>query len=276
MNLLVGERLAIITPKPQTTRQRMLGIVNTDTSQIVFSDTPGKIDDPRYEMQKVMNRSIRTAFEDADLVLLMTTVEEKPESIDSLIQQSGKSDAPVFLIVNKSDLVEEDKLDPIVTAFSERGKFARVFVISALNNRNVDELYAAIEGSMPIHPPFYPKDQLTDKPERFFVSEIVREKILEQYHQEIPYSCEVIVESFKHEESSKGPIIKIAATIYVNRKTQKAIIIGKQGKAIKKLGMEARKDIETFLESHVFLELYVRVKENWRDDERLLRSFGYN
>jgi len=275
INALVGERLAIITAKPQTTRQRMFGIVNTENAQIVFSDTPGKVDDPRYEMHRIMNQSIRTALDDADLILLMATCEDEVSKIAAILPHKSSS-APVFLILNKSDQAEESRINQLLEEYEQTGSYERIFVISALEKTGVTELMEAIFEAMPVHPPYFPKDQMTDKPERFFVSEIIREKILEQYHQEIPYSCEVIVESFQERESNKGPITDIRAIIYVNRKSQKAIIIGKGGDAIKKLGMESRKSIEDFLQIHVFLDLYVKVRENWRDDERTLRHFGYN
>ena len=275
MNALVGERLAIISSKPQTTRQRMLGIVNTDSAQIVFSDTPGKVDDPRYEMHRIMNQSIRTALDDADLILLMATFQDEPDRISEILPHK-KIRVPVFLVLNKVDEVPADEAAEVVKQYGTRMIFDRIFMISSLHKTGVTELMKAVHDMMPEHPPYFPKDQLTDKPERFFVSEIIREKILELYHQEIPYSCEVIVEDFKEREGKSGSLIDIRAVVYVNRKSQKAILIGKGGEAIKKLGIESRKSVEEFLQSHVFLDLYVKVRENWRDDERSLRSFGYN
>ena len=276
MNALLGERLAIITHKPQTTRQRMLGILNTDDLQIVFSDTPGRVVDPRYEMHRIMNRSIQIALEDADVILMMTTVGELQNDESFFDSWRLPDDVPRILVINKVDTTDANSVAELAARFGQDARFHSVHTISALHKQGVEQLLEAITALIPVHPPYFPKDQLTDKPERFFVAEIIREKILELYQQEVPYSCEVLVESFKHEESRKGPLIRISATIYVARKTQKAILIGKGGEAIKKLGTAARKDVETFLNSHVFLELYVKVRDNWRDDERTLRSFGYH
>lgn len=275
MNALLGDKLAIVSYKPQTTRHRLLGILNTDEYQVVFSDTPGRVLDPSYEMHKAMNRSIQLAIEDADVILLMTTFEEIGREDQDVSAWNLPPDTPRILVINKADTAEPDQVRTTIEHFTGLGSFAHVHAISALHRAGVDALMKDILALIPVHPPYFPKDQLTDKPERFFVSEIIREKILEQYQQEVPYSCEVVVESFKAEESKKGPLIRISAVIYVNRKTQKGILIGKGGEAIKKLGTSARKDIEAFLESHVFLDLYVKVRANWRDDERTLKGLGY-
>jgi GTPase len=276
MNALVGERMSIISNKPQTTRHRIIGIVSDDDYQIVFSDTPGIIRDPSYKMHDSMNRFVNTTFEDSDVMLFVTEEGEKYEDDDPIIYKLKNIEAPLFLVINKIDKTDPEKLAELIKTWNKRLIFKETIPISALNKTNTEKLFELILANTPEGPAYYPKDQLTDKPERFFVSEIIREKILLQYKQEVPYSCEVIIESFKEEKTTRGEdLVKISALIYVARKTQKAIIIGKAGSAIKKLGTEARKDIETFLESKVFLELHVKYKENWRDDERMLKSFGY-
>jgi len=276
MNALLGERMSIITNKPQTTRHRIIGIWNDDDYQIVFSDTPGIIHDPHYKMQVSMNHYAFSAFEDADLMIYMTDTVEKPEMTDKLKNKLQKLDAQVYLLINKVDISDQNKVMEIIEFWKNEYSFDKVFPISALEKVGVEHILEEIKEVLPEGEPFYPKDQLTDKSERFFVSEIIREKILLLYHQEIPYSCQVIVEQFKEGEARSGKIIRISADIYVSRPTQKSILIGKGGEKIKKLGTEARKDIEAFLEEKVFLELRVKVKENWRDDERTLKYFGYN
>ncbi|MEL6868105.1 MAG: GTPase Era [Bacteroidota bacterium] len=276
MNALVGERMSIITNKPQTTRHRIIGILSDEDSQIIFSDTPGIVHDPAYKMHEAMNTFVKSTFEDADLLLFIAEAGESYPKEGQFLQRISKLEIPCFLVINKTDLCTPEELVAMIKEWSEALPFTEVVPISALHRRNTDRLQELILKYLPEGPVYYPKDQLTDKPERFFVSEIIREKILMLYQQEIPYSCEVVVDSFKESESRSGPLIRIHAIIFVSRKTQKAIIIGKQGAAIKKLGTAARKDIETFLEQKVFLELHVKVKENWRDDERMLRHFGYS
>ena len=276
MNALVGERMSIITNKPQTTRHRIIGIVSGEDHQIVFSDTPGVIQNPSYKMQEVMNRFVHSTFEDGDIMLFVTEADAHYEDDDPIILRLQKVEAPLFLVLNKVDLLEDAQILQLLQKWNERLKFAEIIPISALHKKNTDRLLELIIKYLPEGPVYYPKDQLTDRNERFFVSEIIREKILELYKQEVPYSCEVAVSSFKESQTSKGdPIVRISAEIFVARKTQKAIIIGKGGSAIKRLGMEARKSIETFLEQKVFLELHVKIKDNWRDDERQLKQFGY-
>jgi GTP-binding protein Era len=276
MNVLVGERMAIISNKPQTTRHRIIGIVSGDDFQVVFSDTPGFIEAPAYKMQRAMNAFVSEAFEDADLVLIMVDATEVEPANHPFAERLKKLKVPVFLVLNKMDLASKEKLEMVKNAWLAQFAFAEVVEISAKEKRNTDFLFQQILKYLPEGPEYYPKDQLTDRAERFFVSEIVREKILELYHQEIPYSCEVLVESFKETETNDGkPLVRIAATIFVNRKTQKSILIGKNGEAIKQLGSAARKDLEVFLEKKVFLELYVKVKEGWRDNDQLLKGFGY-
>jgi len=277
MNALVGERMSIITNKPQTTRHRILGILSGDDFQMVFSDTPGIIDDPSYQMQQAMNRYVRTTFEDADVMLFVTDVKEKYEDDDPIIQRLQNVKVPLFLVLNKIDTTTENELIPLIQLWNKRIPFTETIPISALKKVNTDKLSQVIQKPLPEGPAYYPKEQLTDRPERFFISEIIREKILEIYHQEIPYSTEVVIQSFKETKTKAGePLVRIAAEIYVSRKSQKPIIIGKGGSLIKKLGTEARKSIEKWLESKVFLELHVKIKENWRDNEEWLKKFGYD
>jgi len=275
LNALIGEKLCIITNKPQTTRHRIIAILNDDDYQVVFSDTPGIIYEPGYKMQKAMNNSAFGALQDADVLLFMVDISTPPYLNEEVKKKIEGLECPKFIILNKIDLVKEDYLEMMTSWWEENLPSFEIVTISALEKQGVETLLNKIIEGLPEGHPYYPKDQFTDRSERFFVSEIIREKILELYHQEIPYSAEVIVTSFKDAESKSGPIIRIAADIIVSRKTQKSIIIGKGGSSIKKLGTLARKDIETFLESKVFLELYVRVKEKWRDDDRSLKSYGY-
>ncbi|MEZ5057270.1 MAG: GTPase Era [Saprospiraceae bacterium] len=276
LNALVGERMSIITNKPQTTRHRIFGIVNEENYQVVFSDTPGYIENPSYKMQESMNDFVKTSFEDADMVLFIVEMAEKAEEHHPLLEAMKKLKVPVFLVINKTDTVESDEVLEKISTWSKLFQFKEIVPISALHQSNTDKLFKLILENLDEGPAYFPKDQFTDRPERFFVSEIIREKILELYHQEVPYSTEVMIESFEDTFTKSGEeLARIAATIFVNRKTQKSIIIGKGGSAIKKLGMEARKSIETFLERKVFLEMHVKVKEGWRDDDRLLKGFGY-
>ena len=276
MNALVGERMSIITNKPQTTRHRIIGILNGDDFQMVFSDTPGIVRDPSYKMHMAMNRYVNTTFEDADIMLFVTDATEKYEADDETIAKLKQVDIPLFLVINKVDLIDEVKLMSLIQWWNNLIPFVETVPISALHKKNTDVLFDLLKENLEAGPPFYPKDQLTDRSERFFTSEIIREKILKLYEQEIPYSCEVVITNYKTTTTKAGePLVRIYAEIYVARKTQKSIIIGKNGSAIKKLGSEARKDLEIFTEKKVFLELHVKVKENWRDDDRLLKHFGY-
>lgn len=276
MNALVGERMSIITAKPQTTRHRIVGILSGDDFQIVFSDTPGIIKDPSYKMQEAMNKFVQGTFEDADLMLFVTEVKERYKEDDPIFEQLKNLNVPKFLVLNKIDLASADEILQKIKWWNDRIEFTETYPISALEKKNTEALLKGIQQHLPEGPEYYPKDQLTDRPERFFVSEIIREKILENYHQEIPYSTEVNVESFKEDKTKSGePLVRIYAYIYVARETQKMIILGKGGSAIKRLGRSARIAIEKWLESKVFLELHVKVKDNWRDDERMLRHFGY-
>jgi GTP-binding protein Era len=269
-NLLVGERLSIITSKAQTTRHRIFGILNGPDYQIVFSDTPGVLE-PKYKLQEAMLKFSKSALADADAILYITDTIETPGKNSDFINEINKSDTPVLLAINKVDLSNQADLEQLVLQWKELVPKAEIFPISAIKKFNTDNLMARIMELMPESPPYFDKDALTDKPERFFVSEIIREKILLYYQKEIPYSVEVEVEEFK-----EGPeIVRIRAIIHVARESQKAIIIGHQGKALKKTGTEARKEIETFLGRKVFLELFVKVTKDWRDKDNFLRNFGY-
>lgn len=276
MNALVGERMAIITPKPQTTRHRVMGILSGDDFQIVFSDTPGLINKPIYRLQEMMNKAVSSTMEDADIMLFVTGIQEKFEADDPLILFLKKSEAPVFLILNKIDLLQEAQWKEALESWQKILPFKGSIAISALHKINTEALLKTLLEHLPEGPEYYPKDQLTDRPERFFTSEIIREKILLQYEEEIPYSCEVAIESFQETKTKEDlPLARIQAFIFVARESQKAIILGKEGKAIKKLGTEARKSLEEFLQCKVFLELHVKVKDNWRDSAEWLKRFGY-
>lgn len=272
MNRLVGERMSIITPKAQTTRHRITGIVNTPDYQIVFSDTPG-VPKPRYKMQEAMLEFSQEALTDADILLYVTDVVEDPEKNADFLAKVAKEKVPVLLVINKIDLLSGDggELVHIVNDWQNRLPNAEIFPISATEDFNVDNLMKRIVELLPPSPPYFGKDALTDKPARFFVTEIIREKILENYDKEVPYSTEVIVEKFEEKENS----IHIMAVIYVERDSQKGILIGRQGAMLKKVGTAARKDIETFFGKSVYLELFVKVEPNWRNRENKLKAFGY-
>ncbi len=276
MNALVGEKMSIITNKPQTTRHRIIGILSSDEFQVVFSDTPGIIADPSYKMQIAMNNMVNTTFHDSDLTLFVTDANENYGDDDPIIERLKKIDTPLFLVINKIDSVKPERVLQLIKLWNGRLKFTEIVPISALKKLNTQKVSDLIMENLPEGPPYYPKDQLTDKPERFFVSEIIREKILELYHQEIPYSTEVIINAFKEGETTRGEAItRIDATIYVMRKSQKPILIGKGGSAIKRLGTESRKSLEKWLETRVHLELHVKISDDWRDNERMLKHFGY-
>lgn len=276
MNALVGERMSIITSKPQTTRHRIIGILNGEDFQFVFSDTPGHIKDPNYGMQKVMNKYIYSSFDDADLILLVIDLKDTYEEEDPFIEVVKRQDVQKIVVLNKMDLLKEEEVNKAIDYWKKRLDTEFVQPISALKLENTDLLLQSITDKLPKGPAYYPKDQLTDRPERFFVSEIIREKILEQYKQEIPYSVEIGIESFKETKTNSGEdLVRISALIYVDRKSQKPILIGHKGARIKKLGTEARKSIELFLDSKVFLEMHVKIKDGWRDNDQLLKNFGY-
>lgn len=270
MNRLVGEKISIITSKSQTTRHRIKGIVNTDDYQIVFSDTPGVVK-PSYKMQEYMLEFSKSALIDADIILYVTDVVESIEKNIDFIEKVNRSEAPVLLVINKIDLTTQDKLEALYDKWKTLIPRAEIFPISATENFNVENLYKRIIELLPEGEPYFPKDDLTDLPARFFVNEIIREKILQNYDKEIPYSVEVEVEEFK--EDAKR--INIMAVINVDRPSQKGIIIGHQGEALKKVGTEARLDIEAFFNKKVFLNLYVKVLKDWRNKENDLKNFGY-
>ncbi|CAI8166070.1 MAG: GTPase Era [Polaribacter sp. SA4-10] len=271
MNTLVGEKLSIITSKAQTTRHRILGIVNDDNYQIVFSDTPGIIK-PAYELQSSMMDFVKSALDDADILIYMVEIGEKELKNEGFFNKIISSEIPVILLLNKIDTSSQEIVEEKVEYWKHKVPNALVFVISALEKFNVDSLFEKIIELLPEAPAYYPKDQLTDKPERFFVNEKIREKILIHYKKEIPYSVEVETEEFVEEEK----IVRIRSVIMVERETQKGIIIGHKGTAIKRVGAESRKDLEKFFDKKVFIELYVKVNKNWRSDKIQLKRFGYN
>ena len=270
MNALVGERLSIITSKAQTTRHRILGIVNGEDFQILFSDTPGIIR-PAYELQKSMMDFVKSAFKDADILIYMVEIGEKELKDEEFFQKIKNAKVPVLLLINKIDKSTQEEVDEKFSYWKEKVPNAIVYPISALENFNVQNVLEKIIEVLPESPAFYPKDQLTDKPERFFVNEAIREKILMHYKKEIPYAVEIETEEFF--EDTK--IIKIRSVIMVERETQKGIIIGHKGSALKRVGTEARKDLEKFFNKKIYLELYVKVNKNWRSDKKQLRRFGY-
>ena len=270
MNHLVGEKISIITSKSQTTRHRIKGIVNTDDYQIVFSDTPGVVK-PSYKMQEYMLEFSKSALIDADIILYVTDVVENIDKNLGFIEKVNKSEAPVLLVINKIDLTTQDKLEALFDKWKELIPKAEIFPLSAKENFNVDNLFKRILELLPEGEPYFAKDDLTDLPSRFFVNEIIREKILQNYEKEIPYSVEVEVEEFKEDDKR----INIMAVIYVERPSQKGIIIGSQGEALKKVGTNARLDIEAFFGKKVFLNLYVKVLKDWRNKENELKNFGY-
>ena len=270
MNALVGEKLSIITAKAQTTRHRIMGIVNGEDFQIVYSDTPGILK-PQYKLQETMMNFVNTALSDADMILYITDVNENRAFEGDYIDRIKESGIPVIIAVNKVDLTNQDDLEKVVEAWYSAFPGSPVIPVSGLKNFNLTSLLNAILDKLPESPPFFPKDQLTDKYERFFASEIIREKILINYKKEIPYSVEIEIESFKDEKS----IIKIRALIHVTRDSQKGIIIGHKGLMLKRVGTEARHDMEDFFKKKVFLELYVKVTKDWRDKPLALKRFGY-
>ena len=271
MNAFVGERLSIITSKAQTTRHRILGIVNGEDFQVVLSDTPGIIK-PAYEMQKSMMDFVKSAFEDADVLIYMVEIGEKELKDEAFFNKIIHSKIPVLLLLNKIDKSNQEQLEEQIDLWKNKVPNAEIFPISALENFNVKEVFARILELLPQSPPYYPKDALTDKPERFFVNETIREKILLNYDKEIPYAVEIETEEFLEDEK----IIRIRSVIMVERDTQKGIIIGHKGSALKKVGMQSREDLEKFFGKQIHIELYVKVNKDWRSNAFQLRRFGYN
>ena len=270
MNLLVGEKLSIITAKAQTTRNRIHGILNGPGYQIIFSDTPGILE-PGYKLQESMLKAARSALQDADVILYLTDVNEKPDGEDPVLDKLNKITVPVILVINKIDLSDQPGVMNLIGLWDNILPRAEKIPISALKNFNVDFIFKRILDELPEAPPYYSKDQLTDKSERFFAGEFIREKILIHYKQEIPYSVEIEIDSFKETAN----LINIHAVIYVERESQKGILIGNQGLALKKVGREARIEMEQFFNKKVFLELLVKVKKDWRNNERQIKKFGY-
>ncbi len=270
MNALVGERLSIITSKAQTTRHRIMGIVSGENYQIVFSDTPGIIK-PLYKLQEKMMQFVITALSDADLFLLITDVFEDIQLEESYLNKLQKTHTPILLLINKVDVATQEQLESKLLSWKEKLPKAEIMAVSALKKFNVEKVMGRIIELLPPGEAFYDKDEFTDKPERFFVSEIVREKILLNYKKEIPYSVEVVVNSFKEQET----IIKIQVDILVERDSQKGIIIGDKGASLKKIGVQARKDLEAFFKKQIYLELFVKVDKDWRSNDKRLKNFGY-
>lgn len=270
MNLLVGERVSIATFKAQTTRHRIMGIINTDDSQIVFSDTPGVVK-PNYKLQESMLAFSESALKDADILLYVTDVVETPDKHSDFIEKVEKLKVPILILINKIDLSNQAELERLVDSWHKLMPKAEIFPISAKAKFNVDNVLKRIKELLPESPPYFGKDQWTDKPARFFVTEIIREKILLYYDKEVPYAVEVVVESFKEAEKS----IHINAVIYVERDSQKGIIIGHRGVALKKVATEARKTLEKFFDKSIYLEIFVKVDKNWRNSSGRLEAYGY-
>ncbi len=272
MNALVGERISIITSKAQTTRHRIMGIVNGDDFQIVYSDTPGVLK-PNYKLQESMLEFSNSALTDADVLLYVTDVLDSAEKNAFFLEkvQKMQESVKIILVINKIDLIDQPRLEELVDFWHKELPQAEIFPLSAMAKFNIEPLFKRIKELLPDSPPFFDKDALTDKPERFFVNEIIREKILLNYDKEIPYSVEVAVESFKEDDT----LLRISAVIFCERDSQKGILIGRGGKALRKVGTEARKDIEAFFDKKVFLELFVKVERDWRNREQKLRGFGY-
>lgn len=271
MNALTGEKLSIITSKAQTTRHRILGIVNGEDFQVIFSDTPGIIK-PAYELQESMMDFVKSAFDDADVLIYMVEIGEKELKDEAFFNKINHTKIPVLLLLNKIDTSDQETLEAQVQYWTQKVPNAELLPISALEKFNISIVFEKILQLLPESPAFYPKDQLTDKPERFFVNESIREKILLHYKKEIPYAVEVTTDSFVEEED----IIRINSVIMVERDTQKGIIIGHKGQALKRVGQEARKDLEKFFGKQIYLELFVKVNKNWRSNQNQLRRFGYN
>ena len=270
MNALVGEKLSIITSKAQTTRHRILGVVNGEDYQIVFSDTPGIIKNPAYKMHEIMNQFVNVAFIDADLILYMVDITDKKID-EKTMERLKNTNIPIFVLINKIDLSTQEDVIKAVEFWQKELPKATIFPLSALHEANTKYIFDCVLEKLPVCPPYFPKDELTDKSMRFFVTEIIREKILLNYKQEVPYSVEVVVDSY--EESAK--VINIKATIYAERESQKVILIGKQGTAIKNIGIQSRVDIEAFTGKKIYLDLMVKVNPDWRNNEQQLRQFGY-
>ena len=270
INAILGEKLVITNAKAQTTRHRILGMLNADNYQLILSDTPGIIQ-PAYKLQKSMMDAMQSVFDDADVLIYMVEIGEKKAKVESIIQRLAKTDKPLFLVINKIDKGNQTLLEETIDAWKKQLPNGQIKSISALEKFQIEELVTQMVALLPEHQPYFPKDQLTDKSERFVVNEVVRDKILSNYDKEIPYSVEVTTDAFKVEES----IIKISAVIFVERNSQKGILIGHKGAALKKVGTQARRDLERFFEKKVHLELFVKVNKDWRSNANALKRFGY-
>lgn len=270
INAILGEKLVITNAKAQTTRHRILGMLNADNYQLILSDTPGIIQ-PAYKLQESMMDAMQSVFDDADVLIYMVEIGEKKAKVESIIQRLAKTDKPLFLVINKIDKGNQTLLEETIDAWKKQLPNAQIRSISALEKFQIEELVAQMVALLPEHQPYFPKDQLTDKSERFVVNEVVRDKILSNYDKEIPYSVEVTTDAFKVEET----IIKISAVIFVERNSQKGILIGHKGAALKKVGTQARRDLERFFEKKVHLELFVKVNKDWRSNANALKRFGY-
>jgi GTP-binding protein Era len=271
MNALVGEKISIITSKSQTTRHRILGIVNGDDFQIIYSDTPGVIE-PHYKLQEQMRHYSESALSDADILLYVTDVYEKDDKNKEFLDKVLAHKAKTIIVINKIDMSDQDKVQMYIDRWQKIAPDATIVATSALHKFNIEKVFYTIIDNLPESPPYFPKDSLTDKTERFFVEEIIREKILKHYKKEVPYSTQAIVEEFKEEEN----LIRIRVNIFVERESQKPIIIGNKGAGIKRIGTEAREDIEEFFNKKVYLDLFVKVSKNWRNNDNRLKEFGYN
>lgn len=271
LNGILDFDLSIVTPKPQTTRKKVIGILNKETCQVIFIDTPGIIE-PRYSLQKIMMRYIRTAMEDADVLLYMVDASEAHPEKEEVRVRVERQDKPVILLINKIDLIQKDRLLPLIEMYRNIYPFKEIIPVSALRKDGLDGTVQAVVRLLPENPPYYPSDYVTDQQERFFVAEIIREKVFLRYGEEIPYSTHVEIEEFREREGRKD---YIRATIYVEKNSQKGILIGRDGQALKKVGELARKEMETFLDRPVFLDLFVKVSENWRRKDDTLRDLGY-
>lgn len=271
MNALTGEKLSIITSKAQTTRHRIKGIVNGEDFQIVYSDTPGILK-PNYKLQESMMGLVKAALNDADIIIYVADINENPVQNNEIIEKINESNVSVILVINKIDLSTQENINLLIHQWQNVLPNATIIPVSAIHNFNISHLFNTIIDKLPEHPPFYPKDELTDKSERFFASEIIREKILMNYREEIPYTVEIEIESFKDDNN----LIKLKAIIYTEKESQKGILIGNKGLSLKNIGIKARIDMEKFFGKKVFLELFVKIRKDWRNNEKMLKQFGYH
>jgi GTP-binding protein Era len=271
INGLLGEKISIVSAKIQTTRHRIMGIVNGEDYQIVFSDTPGIIPQPKYKLHEAMMKFVREAIEDADIIFYMVDASERPDAIHPVLSQIQKQQLPTFLLINKIDLLSQEEVMALIQKWTASIPEDHIIPLSALKNFNTESVMKAALDNLPENPAYYPEDQYTDKTERFLVSEVIREKIFNNYRQEIPYATEVTVTSFKEEDT----IIRIASEIIVERQTQKGILIGKGGESLKRIGTQSRMELEKTFNKKIFLELFVKVREDWRGNDRFLRQFGF-